>query len=166
MEFLLLTFAAVFMSQKDERFRALVFCVVGIIAASMFALEFVPKTYWYQTCAVGEAAIIVACIVCRPHAAQPVAALSIMAVVWHYAAFVEYSSGLYSNEQLGPVVTQYRQWLPLIQYGQVVSLFLFSPPSLRFIDGRTSAIIRGVFKLIKRAKQKPEKGTWQPTSSN
>lgn len=165
MEFLILTFAAVFLSSKNDRYMMLCMYMSLIIASSMIALELVPKSFWYQTCAIAEALIIVGCIAWRPHAAQPVAALSIMAIVWHYAAFIEYSSGLYSNEQLGPVVTQYRQWLPLIQYGQVASLFLFSPPSLRFIDGRTSAMIRGAFKLIKRARQKPEKGTWQPTSS-
>lgn len=162
MEFLLLTFSALFAARKDERLTALILAMTVIIALAVALLDVfavITSAYWYQTCILFEAMIITACVWKRPHAAPAVASLSMLAIVWHYAAFIEYSSHLYTNERLGPVVTEYRNCIPLIQYGQVASLFLFSPPSLRFIDKIVNAIISRV------AKRRTEQGTWQPASS-
>lgn len=165
MIFLLVTMLAVFLTGKDERLRALVFCMAGVISASMLALEFTSDQYWYQVCAAFEALIVVGCLIFRPHAALSIAALSIMAIAWHLAAYVEYASGLYTNEQLGPAVKAYRMNIPLIQFGQALCLFLYSPPSLKFIDRLVTAIIDRVFSAIRRAKSKPEQGTWQPQNN-
>jgi hypothetical protein len=165
MLFLILTLSAAFLTGKDERLRALVFCMAGLIAASLLALKFTPDQYWYQICAAFEALIVVGCLIFRPYAAISIAPLSIIAIVWHFAAYVEYSSGIYTNTQLGPVVTEHHLQIPVIQFWQAVSLFLYSPPSLRFIDGKVSAMINGVFNLIKRLKRKPGQGTWQPQNN-
>lgn len=116
---------------RDKRLAGLVVAYALIVGLSVLVLPAYVGTGMMRYSAAGsfELVIVLTCLIVRHPAGIALALLSLIAMEWHWLASTDYAAGIKGVYWHG-----YKPAMLKIQWGQILALFLFTPPVVNVIE--------------------------------